>query len=681
MVNIQNMKVKSTTIFSQLILNVAIPTLFALLVFAVINFQHTRSTLSARSEERNRLISGQVTSVIEFQDIAFELIDYELTKVMEDYSNQLVNDYLVKTDGIEHADLFAIAAKLGMDLRNEDIYIVSRDGIVVNTTFAEDLGLNLFSFGEKHREHLIMVFDSNRFIPELFTVEAKTLRPRKYSYQPTLDGKYIVELGVYSSKADEIIEIIETVKSKMNDRAQNIIDVELFVMADEPFSLNKNAQMFEGQDSLLERTFANKDTLELYERSGRSWLHYQYIYMPRFNTNLYEASVIRIVSDRTTEKSLFQKELTRFAIILSITLIVVTILIYRKTKVLTLPIKNLVESVDRITNGHLNERAAVAGNNEITRLSERFNMMIAQLEAYYNELEQMVKERTLKIEKQKEEILAQRDELASINTELHSANTEIEEQKKHIMDSIFYARRIQTAILPSQLMMERYLPSSFVLYMPKDIVSGDFYWLHESNGHIMVAAVDCTGHGVPGAFMSIVGFNQLNHAVTHAGAIKASEILEELNKGVIETLNEGSNSTSIRDGMDLALCVLLPERNKLYFAGANNPLIIIRNNEIIKLKGDKIPIGAFEGKEQASFTNHEIEIYPGDCLYLFSDGYADQFGGESDKKFLISRFLKLLLEIHQRPLEEQKEILKEKLDRWMGKNSQVDDILVIGIKI
>jgi serine phosphatase RsbU (regulator of sigma subunit) len=197
----------------------------------------------------------------------------------------------------------------------------------------------------------------------------------------------------------------------------------------------------------------------------------------------------------------------------------------------------------------------------------------------------------------------------------------------------------------------------------------------------MVAAVDCTGHGVPGAFMSIVGFNQLNHAVTHAGAVKASDILDELNKGVIETLNEGNNSASIRDGMDLALCVFPPERNKLYFAGANNPLIIIRNNEIIKIKGDKLPIGAYEGTGEVTFTNHEIEIMPGDCLYLFSDGYADQFGGENDKKFLISRFLKLLLEIHKHPLDEQKRILQDTLDRWMGKNSQVDDILVIGIKV
>jgi phosphoserine phosphatase RsbU/P len=675
------MKVTPTSIFSQLILNVAFPTLLALLIFALINFLQTRATLKARSEERNLLISGQVQSVIEFQDMAFELIDKELTDKMRHYSNELVNRYFVNTEKIEEVDLLTIAMELGMDYENEDIYIVSREGLVVNTTFAKDLGLNLFDFGEKHREHLLNVFESGVFTPELFAIESSTPRPRKYTYHPTHDGKYIVELGLYSSKADEIIKTIQTVKSKMTERAIDVEDIELFVMADKPFSLNSEPKIVPHHDELLMRSFEHKITIDTIEKVNKGWLHYQYIYMDRENTDLYEAAVIRIISNRSQEKYLFRKELIRFAIILSLTLIVVTILIYRKTRVITQPIKNLVESVDRITNGHLNERAEVAGNNEITRLSERFNMMIAQLEAYYNELEEMVRERTLKIEKQKEEILKQRDELAAINTELQYANTEIEDQKKHIMDSIYYARRIQTAILPSQIMMERFLPSSFVLYLPKDIVSGDFYWLHESNGNIMVAAVDCTGHGVPGAFMSIVGFNQLNHAVTSAGAVLASEILNELNKGVIETLNEGDASSYIRDGMDIALCVLPPERNKVHFAGANNPLIIIRNNELIKIRGDRMPIGVFEGNGQQSFTNQEIELFPGDTLYLFSDGYADQFGGDKNKKYLTSRFFKLLLEIHQLPLAEQKEMLQTRLAGWMGTNSQVDDILVIGIRI
>lgn len=646
------MKLRPTTIFHQLILNVAIPTLIALLVFALINFQHTRSNLISRSEERNRLISEQVTNVLEFQDIAFELIDQELTRRMKDYSDLLVNKYLLNTSGIESMDLLALALEIGMDLPNEDIYIVNREGEVVNTTFAEDLGLNLFSFGDKHREHLLYVFDTGLFVPELFTMEARTLRPRKYSYQTTRDRKYIVELGLYSSKADDIIESIEDVKNKLIDREKGIVDVELFMMADKPFSLNSNARVVPEHDLILQRTFMRNDTA-FYEKTRRSWLHYQYIYMPRSNTFLYDSSVIRIISDRTAEKRLFRTELTRFAIIVLVTLIVVTILIYRKTRVITTPIKRLVDSVDRITNGHLTERVEVAGNNEITKLSQRFNTMIAQLESYYNELEEMVRVRTNKIE----------------------------EQKKHIMDSIFYARRIQNAILPSQSVIDRLLPSSFIFYLPKDIVSGDFYWAHESNGYAMIAAVDCTGHGVPGAFMSIVGFNQLNNAVNAEGAIKASDILNKLNAGVIEALSEGSSTSSIRDGMDIALCVFHPGGRHISFAGANNPVIIIRDGQLIRIRGDKLPIGVFDGSKPQEFTNHELDIFPGDTIYLFSDGFADQFGGKENKKFLIRRFQELLLRIHTLPLSTQKEELHKTLLEWMGDNSQVDDILVIGIKI
>jgi serine phosphatase RsbU (regulator of sigma subunit) len=341
-------------------------------------------------------------------------------------------------------------------------------------------------------------------------------------------------------------------------------------------------------------------------------------------------------------------------------MLILTYLIYRKTRVITAPIKKLVENVNRITDGNLRERAEVVGNNEITRLTEKFNMMIAQLESYTYELEEKVKERTLKIEKQKEEI---------------------EEQKKHIMDSIYYARRIQNAILPSFTLIDQYLKNYFILYLPKDIVSGDFYWVHEVDGLFMVAAVDCTGHGVPGAFMSIVGFNQLNHAVTVKKARSAGGILDELNRGVIATLNENMNENSIKDGMDMSLAVLDIKSMKSEFAGANNPLILIRDNQIIRYKGDRFPIGAFDGNQPQSFKNNEINLKPGDCLYLFSDGYADQFGGLDGKKFMYKRFEELLLEVHSLPANDQKETLYKRLLKWKGSIEQVDDILVIGIKI
>jgi phosphoserine phosphatase RsbU/P len=678
---------RKTTIFRQLIFNIVIPTLVALLVFAGLNFSHTSALISKHNDEKNRLIANEVTKILKFQDIAINLIDGEFNNRFRELSSKLANEYFTNTTNIKDLDLRAIANKIGMDTANEDIYVVSEEGKVINTTFKQDLGLDLFSMGENFKKYLQNILKKGEFVSEVFAIEHETKRPKKYAYQPTKDGKYIIELGAYSKQVDVVIQEIENTKSDLIRETEGIVDVELYLMADEPFSMNKDAMDFPSQRENLRRCFLEKDTISFTERVGKSWLDYNYIYMERSNTkdgpssNLYKGSVIRIISDRTSQKALFRVEATRFIFVFAIFIIILSILISRKTRVITLPIIKLVENVDRITNGNLRERAEVIGNNEITRLSEKFNMMIAQLESYYYELEEKVKERTLKIEKQKEELSHQRDILAEKNTQLNDAYLEIEEQKKHIMDSIYYARRIQTAILPSFALLDARLKNYFIFYLPKDIVSGDFYWMAETDGLVMLAAVDCTGHGVPGAFMSIVGFNQLNNAVNVKKARKASDILNELNQGVIQTLNENISDSSIKDGMDMTLCVFDFKKKKVDFAGANNPIIVARDNQLIKYRGDKFPIGAFVDNQPPLFSNNEIELKKDDIIYMFSDGYADQFGGPENKKFLVKRFEELLFEIQTKPMEDQKEALKNTLYEWMGSNGQVDDILVIGIKI
>ena len=657
---------RKTTIFRQLIFNVAVPTLLALLVFAGINFQRTHSILATGTDEKNRLLSNEVTKILKFQDISFNLIDNELNNRFREFSFLLVNKYFADTRNISKMDLRAIANEIGMDPVNEDIYVISTEGIIINTTFVQDLGLDLFSLGENMKKYLQELFKSGDFVSDLFAIEHKTHRPKKYTYQRTRDGKYIIEIGAYSRQVDDIVQAIEDTKDELKRETEGIVDVELFLMADEPFSMNKDAWEIDSQKGFLLKAFQDKDTISFMEQNGESWYHYQYIYMERaaskdkVNSSLYKGSVIRIISDRTAQKALFIVEAKRFILIFIITMVVLTILIYRKTKVITLPIIKLVENVNRITSGDLRERAEVTGNNEITKLSEKFNMMIAQLESYYYELEEKLRERTLRIEKQKEEI---------------------EEQKKHIMDSIYYARRIQNAILPSTSIINKYLKNYFILYLPKDIVSGDFYWIHDTDGLFMLAAVDCTGHGVPGAFMSIVGFNQLNHAVNVKRARNAAKILDELNMGVISTLNERKSDSSIKDGMDMALCIFDFKNKMVEYAGANNPLLHIRDTRVTKYKADRFPIGAFEGDEPQKFRNNEIQLAEGDCIYLSSDGYADQFGGPDNKKFMFKRFEEYLLEIHDQPMEIQKELLQKKLDDWRGTNEQVDDILVIGIKV
>ena len=294
-----------------------------------------------------------------------------------------------------------------------------------------------------------------------------------------------------------------------------------------------------------------------------------------------------------------------------------------------------------------------------------------------------MRERSLKHSQKllEEQVTIRTYELLEEKEKLQTAYSEIDEKNKDITDSIHYAKRIQQAILPSEGMWKQLLPESFILYKPKAIVSGDFYWIEKWGNQTLVAAVDCTGHGVPGAFMSIVGHNILTQAVNVLGLSKPALILNETNKQLSRKLNQDPEVATVRDGMDISLIAINYPKLKIEFAGANNPLWIIRNNELIQLNGDKFPIGIFVGEELQQFKNHEWELQKGDCVYIFTDGYADQFGGPKGKKFKYKQFQELLLTHHKKPFEEQKIILEKTIEEWVGDLDQIDDILVIGIKI
>ncbi len=271
------------------------------------------------------------------------------------------------------------------------------------------------------------------------------------------------------------------------------------------------------------------------------------------------------------------------------------------------------------------------------------------------------------IEEQKEQIQIQ--------------HAQLEYKNKEITDSIKYAKHLQLAILPPDNLVNKLLPDSFVLYKPKDIVSGDFYWIEEWGGKILVAAADCTGHGVPGAFMSIVGNNLLQQAVNVFGLIKPSLILNNVNKNISRMLHQSEESSSVKDGMDIALISIDKKSNILEYAGAYNPMWIINNGSVKEIIADKHPVGAFVGEELKQFTNHEIQLNKGDIVYIFTDGYADQFGGPKGKKFKYKQLQELLLSMNHLPMKEQKELLDKKIEDWKGSLEQIDDILLMGIRI
>lgn len=279
-------------------------------------------------------------------------------------------------------------------------------------------------------------------------------------------------------------------------------------------------------------------------------------------------------------------------------------------------------------------------------------------------------------------------ELGKMNTAISKQKQEIEDQKlvvenqnKEITDSINYARQIQQAILPSSLLISKVLPDHFILYKPKAIVSGDFYFFAESSEKIFMAVVDCTGHGVPGAFMSMIGHNLLTQIINEKGVNNPAEVLNQLHKSVRHVLQQDFENTENRDGMDIALVVLDKNRKVLHFSGANRPLYLIRGKLINEIKGDKLPIGGLQFEAERRFTNHTVELNKGDFIYLFSDGYADQFGGEKGKKFMVKNLQKTLLNLYSTPINEQKNILNTIIENWRGNLEQIDDILLIGIEV
>lgn len=408
-------------------------------------------------------------------------------------------------------------------------------------------------------------------------------------------------------------------------------------------------------------------------------------------------------SDITLMNNSFD-QLRMLLINISISVIVAGILIaFFTSRSIVKPINHLRKKLTNLSLGIYSIHPTKAGNDEIGDMATAVNKLIANFEktkefsinvgagnfnipfeplsdhdemgksllrmrddllSYRSEMEQKVREQTQEIRKQKEEVEIQKEKVTALYIDLQS--------------SIDYAQRLQETILPNDATIKKMFPDSFVFFRPKATVSGDFYWFKELGGKKVIAAADCTGHGVPGAFMSLVGHNVLN-TVTKVFT-KPSQILNNANRLAVDVLRSNDGDSYMRDGMDIALCTIDQKSMTLEFSGAHNPVYIIRNGELIEIESDPFSIGSYDYNEK-EFTNHTVQLQHDDCLYVFSDGYADQFGGPKGKKFMRKHFRKLLQDISHLPMPEQKWRLMDTLDRWQGNQEQVDDILVIGIRV
>ena len=304
-------------------------------------------------------------------------------------------------------------------------------------------------------------------------------------------------------------------------------------------------------------------------------------------------------------------------------------------------------------------------------------LLVSFLGYYIYRSYKIKKEANIKLEEKNRTISAQKDEIEKQKDLAEAQRDQIAYQKKHITDSIIYAKRIQTALIPSLELFSDKL-EHFVLYKPLAIVSGDFYLVSAQGNLQVIIAADCTGHGVPGAFMSMLGVTMLNEIVNGKHILMPDQIIENLREGIIKALKQVAEEDSIKDGMDIAICVVDFEKNILWYAGANNPLYLVRGTELIHYRADKMPVAIHY--RMTPFTLQKIDLQKGDAFYIFSDGYCDQFGGPKEKKFMSMQLRETLVAMAGKPMLYQGERLNEIFEEWRGDNPQVDDVTVIGVR-
>ncbi len=355
--------------------------------------------------------------------------------------------------------------------------------------------------------------------------------------------------------------------------------------------------------------------------------------------------------------ALKKKMIVAFIILLLVVIITASVMSTQLTK----PIKELSLEAEELGNGNLDVEIKTGRKDEIGVLANNFKKMqgsitklIMDLRHMNHTLEDKVIERTAEVVEQK---------------------NIIEEKQKEIIDSILYAKRIQNAILAHDTYLAKHIPQHFVLFKPKDHISGDFYWATKKDGRFWLAVCDSTGHGVPGAFMSLLNIAFLNEAITEKNMTEPHDVLNHARKRLIQNMSKEGN----KDGMDGILVCIDPEKKTYTYSAAHNSPLIIKNNEFVEYDADKMPIG--EGVREESFTSHKFDVKEGDMIYLYTDGYADQFGGPKGKKFKYKQLNDLLMEMHQKPLAEQKEKLSQVFTEWKGELEQIDDVCVFGIRV
>lgn len=644
---------KKMNILQQQLLNIIAPMLLFVLVFLGYNYYSGKEKLRELKQEQIKHLTLEIKNLVDLYDQGMVLHEASFNKRMEQMSKLIIEEEAKGID-LSTANLYKLSVKLGLDTVTESIYIIDTNAVICNTTFKNDLGLNFRKIAPDFAKFFDKIREEGKFSADRFGLEMSTKKIKKYSFIPSTTKRFVIELGFYSDKADGLqslmLKKVQLSAASYSSLRGTKIDAVI---------KNIPSLVFEKRfDAIINKVIQEKKDQVLMEEKDGLKVSNHFVCIEIANTGLYDSYILQVVTDNQQERELLKSEFVKFLKILVFFIFPLSLFIVFRARVLIKPIKNLSEKTKRIRQGNLSERIEISGATEIAELSANFNHMVEELQESYSGLEDKVKERTKEIEHQKKII---------------------EEKQKEIVDSINYAKRIQYSLLAHKDFLEEELKEHFVFFHPKDIVSGDFYWAASTgsatNRKFYIAACDSTGHGVPGAFMSLLNIGYLNEAIKEKGIEKPNEVLNFVRQRLIDNISKEGQ----KDGFDGILLCIDQQTKKLSYAAANNAPLIVRKDGYEELDADRMPVGMGERKED--FKLYEINYEKGDVLYLYTDGYADQFGGPKGKKYKYRPLNEMLQKISVDTMDTQITALTGEFENWRGELEQVDDVLVIGIRL
>lgn len=612
----------------------------------ILVYTYLQHQLDENIQLQQKQIVAETKSLLGYFDYSMRTHEQVFIDRMRSLSEALISNELNQPN-LENIDLFTLSKKYGLDTSIEHIYIIDRSLSIVNTTFKPDLGLNFLAIDSSFSAFFNKMFRENDFHEDRFGEEMKTGKIKKYSFLTTKNKKYILELGFYSRQADEYKKMLLSNISKMSHRYPGIASVELYLGVK---GIKDKWMKSEYGDDYLNCLNNKKHIRAAYDNPATSYHEFaDFIYLPARDTKLYNGYVLLIESTDILKQQLIYKLLLYFGLSFVLCLGSISGVVYYRAKRITSPLIELTELTKAVDTHNLDQHLKIRGSLEMIQLSEQFNSMMDKLKQSYEGLEEKVRDRTAELEEQK---------------------LIVEHKNSEIIDSIEYAKLIQRALLPDLKTFNTHFPKSFIYYQPKDIVAGDFYWMEEKNDAVWFAVGDCTGHGVPGAMVSVMCINALNTALETKNPSTTGQLLDAVRELVVNTFQKAGQN--VKDGMDISLIRYDKKEHSIQWSGANNPLWIFNQEECEVITADKQPIGAYD--DAKPFTTHTLEHIAGKSIVLFTDGYADQFGGPKNKKFKYATFKALLQEnIEQQP-EIQLERIKKTFLEWKGLNEQTDDV-------